>query len=223
MAPGGRTQPGLGREPGGHPIISNALPTEVPAKSTRHQNLHAHQLWLQQRFFAGFLVAVGIVMTALLIYQHQFNKAANVVWLLYIPSGLLLGGLFLYYRYRSHIRILDEGVKISTLLSSVVLDYGNIRSAKAMPLRSHFQDGRSRMVAPVMKAHIDKPALFIRMRGDETELAAMKKRLGGRLMYQDMIAIPVPDADAVAWEIMSKLPERLGQNQGGGKHRKRRR
>ena len=199
------------------------MSTQTPAKGTRHQNLHAHQLWLQQRFFAGFLVAVGLVMTGLLIYQHQFNKAANVVWLLYVPSGFLLGGLFLYYRYRSHVRVLDEGVKISTLLSSVMLDYGNIRSVKAQPLRNHFLEGRSRMVAPVMKAHIDKPALFIRMRGDETELAALKKRLGSRLMYLDTIAIPVPDADAVAWEIMSKLPERLGQNQGGGKRRKRRR
>jgi hypothetical protein len=178
---------------------------------------------MQQRFFAGFLIAVGIVMTALLIYQHQFNKAANVVWLLYVPSGFLLGGLFLYYRYRSHLRVLDEGVKISTLLSSVLLDYENIRSVKAQPLRNHFLDGRSRMVAPVMKAHIDKPAVFIRMRGDETELAAIKKRLGSRLMHLDTIAIPVPDADAVAWEIMSRLPERLGQNQGGGKRRKRRR
>ncbi|MEO8744945.1 MAG: hypothetical protein ABI334_00450 [Candidatus Dormiibacterota bacterium] len=193
------------------------------ASGKRHQNLHAHQLWQQQRFFAGFLVAVGIVMTVLLIYQHQFNKAANVVWLLYVPSGLLLGGLFLYYRYRSHVRILDEGVKISTLLSSVVIDYNTIKSVKAMPLRTHFQDGRKRMVAPVMKAHIDKPALFIRVRGDEEQLGAFKKKLGARLMYEDTIAIPVPDADSVAWEIMSRLPERLGQNQGGGKRRKRRR
>ncbi len=199
------------------------MSTPTPAKGTRHQNLHAHQLWLQQRFFAGFLIAVGIVMTGLLIYQHQFNRSANVVWLLYVPSGFLLGGLFLYYRYRSHVRVLDEGVKISTLLSSVMLDYGNIRSVKALPLRNHFLDGRSRMIAPVMKAHIDKPAIFIRMRGDETELAALKKRLGARMMHLDTIAIPVPDADAVAWEIMSKLPERLGQNQGGGRRRKRRR
>jgi hypothetical protein len=178
---------------------------------------------MQQRFFAGFLVAVGIAMSAYLIYQHQFNKAANLIWLLYIPSGILLGGLFLFYRYRSNLRVLDDGVKISTLLSSVMLDYGNIRSVKAQPLRNHFLDGRSRMVAPVMKAHIDKPALFIRVRGDEAELGALKKKLGGRLMHLDTIAIPVPDADAVAWEIMSRLPERLGQNQGGGKRRKRRR
>ena len=74
-----------------------------------------------------------------------------------------------------------------------------------------------------MKQHVDKPALFIRIRGDDGELAAIKKTLGVRLMYEDTIAIPVPDPDALAWEITSHLPERIGQNLGGGKRRKRRR
>jgi hypothetical protein len=43
------------------------------------------------------------------------------------------------------------------------------------------------------------------------------------MMYEDTIAFPLRDADAVAWEISSRLPERLGQNQGGGRRRKRRR
>jgi hypothetical protein len=185
--------------------------------------MHAHHLWRQQRFFAGFLVLVGVVMTALLIYQGQIMHTANLIWLLYVPSGLLLGGAFLYYRYRSHVRVQDSGVKVSTLLSSVLLDYDSIKSVKALPLRQHFLDRRSRLIAPVMKQYVDKPALFIRIRGDETELAAIKKTLGSRLMFEDTIAIPVPDADAAAWEISSRLPYHLGQNQGGGKHRKRRR
>ncbi|HUE66846.1 MAG TPA: hypothetical protein VMP38_01595, partial [Candidatus Acidoferrum sp.] len=63
-------------------------------------------------------------------------------------------------------------------------------------------------------------------RGDETELAAVKKKLGifrGRMMAEETIAIPVPDADAVVWEISGHLPVRLGQNQGGARRRKRRR
>jgi hypothetical protein len=79
------------------------------------------------------------------------------------------------------------------------------------------------MIAPIMKQYVDKPALFVRVRGEETDLAAMRKRLGSRLMHEDTIAVPVPDADAAAWEISSRLPDRLGQNQGGGKRRKRRR
>jgi hypothetical protein len=199
------------------------LSTEAPSTGARHQNLHAHHLWRQQRFFAGFLVAVGVVMTLLLIYQGQITRTANLIWVLYIPSGLLLGAAFLFYRRRSHVQVLEDGVKVSNLLATVVVPYDSIRSVKAMPLRQHFQERRSRMIAPIMKQYVDKPALFIRVRGDETELAAMKKRLGARLMHEDTIAVPVPDADAAAWEINARLPDRLGQNQGGGKRRKRRR
>ena len=197
--------------------------TEAPSIGARHQNLHAHHLWRQQRFFAGFLVAVGVVMTLLLIYQGQITRTANLIWVLYIPSGLLLGGAFLLYRRRSHVQVQEDAVKVSTLFSTVMLPYDSIRSAKALPLRQHFQDRRSRMIAPIMKQYVDKPAVFIRVRGDETELAAMRKKLGSRLMHEDTIAVPVPDADAAAWEISSRLPDRLGQNQGGGKRRKRRR
>ena len=60
----------------------------------------------------------------------------------------------------------------------------------------------------------------------QTLLAAIKKKLGlfrTRLMNEEMIAIPVPDADAAVWEINSHLPERIGQNQGGARRRKRKR
>jgi hypothetical protein len=180
-------------------------------------------MWRQQRFFAGFLVAVGIVMTAVLIYQHQLNRSTNLIWIMYVPTGLLLGGAFLVYRRRSHVQPLDDALKVSTLMSSVRIDYDTIRSVKVQQLNAHFQDKRRRMVVGMMKPLIDKPALFIRLRGTDEEIAAIHKQLGSRLMFEDTIAIPVPDADAVAWEISSHLPERLGQNQGGGKRRKRRR
>ena len=54
-------------------------------------------------------------------------------------------------------------------------------------------------------------------------LAVIKKRLGSRLFYEDTIAMPVPDADAASWEIAARLPYRIGQNQGGGRRKKRRR
>ena len=137
-------------------------------------------------------------------------------------SAALLGGGLLLYRWRSHVRVLDSGVRISTTFSGVLIDYDSIRLVRALPLRTHFQDRRSRMIVPIMKQYVDKPALFIRLRGDEAYLAAIKKKLGPRLMFEDTIAIPVPDADALAWEIAPHLPERIGQNLGG-KRRKRRR
>ncbi len=202
------------------------MSAEAPSRPARHQNLYAHFLWMQQRFFAGILVAAGVVATGIAVYQHQLFSPGFAIWLVYIPTGLLLGGGILFYRRRSNLQVLDSGVKISNLTSSVVIDYDSIRSVKALPLRQHFQDGRARMIAPIMKQHIDQPAVFIKIRGDETELAAIKKKLGlfkTRLMDEGTIAVPVPDADAVVWEISAHLPDRVGQNQGGKKRRKRHR
>ena len=180
-------------------------------------------MWRQQRFFAGFLIVIGIVMTGILLYNGQLFQHSNVIWLLYVPSGVLLGGAFLYYRWRSYVETEEAGLKFSTLFSSVVVPYDQIRLVKVQPLNLAFQDRRSRMVARAMKPLLEKPALFVRLRGDEEQVATIVKRLGSRMAYEDTIAVPVPDADAAAWSISSHLPERIGQNLGGGRRRKRRR
>ena len=180
-------------------------------------------MWRQQRFYAGALIAVGVVAISVLAYQGQLAGPSGAIWLLYIPSGLLLGGAFLYNRHRSHLHISENGVKISTLLSSVTLDYDSIRSVKVQPLENHFQDKRSRKIVPAIKPLMKKPAVFIRIRGDEAELAQIRKKLGSRMMDEDLIVVPVPDPDKAAWDITSHLPERIGQNLGGAKRRKRRR
>jgi hypothetical protein len=197
--------------------------TSPQPASARQPILYADQLWRQQRFFAGFLVLVGIAMTVLLIYQNKLTQTTNLIWAAYIPSGLLLGGAFLFYKWRSYIEPRDEGVRVSALRSSVLIDYDSIRSVKVQPLKLAFQDNRKRMVAPMMKPLLEKPALFLRLRNDDSEMAVIKKVLGRRLVYDDMIALPLKDADAVSWEISSRLPDRLGQNLGGGRRRKRRR
>jgi hypothetical protein len=204
-------------------LSSTDTSTQTEPASSRQPILYADQLWRQQRFFAGFLVAVGVGMTGLLLYKGQLTTTSNLIWLFYIPSGLLLGGAFLFYKYRSFAESLDEGLKVSALRSSVLIPYESIRSVKVQPLSLAFLEKRKRMVAPMMKPLMERPALFVRLRSDESELAAIKKTLGGRVVYDDMIAIPLKDADALSWEISSRLPDRLGQNQGGGKRRKRRR
>ncbi len=197
--------------------------TQAEPVRSRQPILYADQLWRQQRFFAGFLVAVGVGMTALLLYKGQLTSTSNLIWALYIPSGLLLGGAFLFYKHRSYAEPLEDALKVSALRSSVLIPYETIRSVKVQPLSLAFLDKRKRMVAPMMRALMDKPALFVRLRSDEDELAEIKKKLGGRVAYDDMIALPLKDADALSWEISSRLPDRLGQNQGGGRRRKRRR
>jgi len=193
-----------------------------PNGRTRQPILYADQMWRQQRFFAGFLVAVGALMTGVLLYQGQLLLHSNLIWSLYVPSGLLLGGGFLFYKWRSYVEPQEEGLKVSTMLSSVLIDYDQIRIVKVQPLNIAFQDRRARMVARIMKPLVDKPALFVRLRGDEEQIAAIRKKLGSRLAYEDTIAMPVPDPDKVAWAISAHLPERIGQNQGGQRRRRRR-
>jgi hypothetical protein len=196
---------------------------EAQPPRARQQILYADQLWRQQRFFAGALVALGIFMTALWAYKGQLMQTTSLLYVLYIPSGFLLGGVFLLYKRRSFVEPLDDGLKVSALRSSVLIGYDSIRSVKVQPLKLAFQDSRKRMVVPMIKPLLERPALFVRLRNDESSMAAIKKKLGARVVYDDMIALPVRDADAVSWEISSRLPDRLGQNQGGGRRRKRRR
>lgn len=197
---------------------------DAPTPPKRHQNMYAHHLWMQQRFYAGLLLAIGLVSLGLAIYQRQLLNTNTVAFVIYLPLGLIMAGGFLFYRWRSKVEVLDEGVKISNSIRHVVVDYDSIRWVRALPLRQHFEDGRR--VVPFMKRHVDKPAVFMKLRGDEAQLTAIKKKLGlfkSGLMGEDVIAIPVPDADVVVWEISAHLPERIGQNQGGARRRKRRR
>lgn len=189
----------------------------------RQRILYAEELWRWQRFYAGLLVVVGILALGVVIYSRQPINQSNIIWLFYAPVGLLLGGAFMLYRWRSFVEPMDSGLKVSTLRSSVLIDYEDIRMVKVQPLKVAFQDSRRNKVARIMKPLLEKPALFVRVRGDEERLAEFKKKLGSRLFYDDMIAMPIPDADAASWEISSRLPYRLGQNLGGGRRRKRRR
>ena len=104
------------------------MSTAAPTRPTRHQNLYAHHLWKQQRFFAGLLLLAGVAATAIAIYQGQLFSPTFAVWLVYIPTGLLLGGVILLYRRRSNVQVTDSGVKISNMFSSLVLDYEDRKS-----------------------------------------------------------------------------------------------
>ncbi len=189
----------------------------------KHRILYADQLWRQQRFFILLLMGLGVAMTIVVYVQFRRFDSNTWIWLLYVPSALLLAGGFQYYRWRSYVEPRDDGLKVSNLLSTVVIDYEQIRGVRVQPLKVAFQDRRKRMIAPMMKPLLESPALFVRLRGDETELAAIRRRLGTRLVFDGTLALPVKDPDGAAWEVSSRLPEHVGQNMGGGRRRKRRR
>jgi len=190
----------------------------------RQPILYAEQMWRKQRLWVLFLVVIGVAMSGfLLLRPHRVFDPNTLIWVAYIPSGLLLLGALLYYRRRSHVEPLEEGLRVSNLLSHVVIDYAMIRSVKVQPLSQHFLDSRKRMIRPIGRPLMDRPALFIRLRGDDGELAAIRKKLGSQLVADDTIALPVPDPDAIAWDLNGRLPERAGVNLGGGRRGKRRR
>ena len=70
-------------------MSSTDTSTQTEPASSRQPILYADQLWRQQRFFAGFLVAVGVGMTGLLLYKGQLTTTSNLIWLLYIPLSLI--------------------------------------------------------------------------------------------------------------------------------------
>ena len=158
-----------------------------------------------------------------MLYQGQLTRQFNFTFALYVPFGLLLGGGFLYYKRRSFVEPRDEGLVVSTLTSKVTIGYDKIRMVRVQPLGNAFLDARRRMIVPIVKSLIDKPAFFVRIRGTDEELAAIKRTLGSRMFFDDTIALPVADPDAVVWGVNARLPEKLGQNLGGGRRRKRRR
>ena len=84
--------------------------------------MYAHHLWMQQRFYAGLLLVVGLGSTAIAIYQGQLLTTNFAAFIIYVPLGLLLVAGFLVYRWRSKVQVLDSGVKISNTLRSVTID-----------------------------------------------------------------------------------------------------
>jgi hypothetical protein len=194
----------------------------------RQPILYAEEMWRRQRFWVAILIGLGIAMSTFLFSGFFAPRPTKMdinlaIWPLYIPSGLLLGGILLYYRRRSYVQAGDDRIRVSNLLNSVEIDYGLVRGVKVQPLQTAFQEAhRKRQQHPLAKPYLAKPALFIRLKKDDPATLALVRKLGPRLAYEDTIALPIPDPDAFAWEITSRLPDRLGQNLGGRRRRKRR-
>jgi hypothetical protein len=179
-------------------------------------------MWRSQRLWVLMLVLAGLVVSpAMLILNHGRFNSNTGVFLLYLPLGLLYGAAMLYYRQRSTVEVTDEGFKVSKLLRSVVIGYDLIRNARVQKLELHFLEGRKRLVRPINKPLLTKDALFVRLRSDDPRSAEVRRLLGTQLFADDTVTVPIPDPDAMAWEITSRLPERTSVNMGGQRRRKK--
>jgi hypothetical protein len=189
----------------------------------RQPILYAEEIWKRQWLFPAFFVIVGTVLTAVTLFTARGRalQGSSWIWPVYILSGLLYGAGLFYYRRRSRAEVTEAGLVVYTLLSSFLIPYDSIRLARVQPLARHFEDSRKKMIRPVNRVLLPRPALFVRVRSDQVDLAQMRKKLGGQLVADDTIALPLPGPDAMSWEISSRLPERTSANLGGQRRRKR--
>jgi hypothetical protein len=166
---------------------------------------------------------LGLVLAGMYTYQNhlRFDLAQSGVFLLYIPFGLLVLGFLLYYRRRNYVEVTEQGVRVSGILSRTLIPYELIRNVRVQPLERHFQDDRKRLARPINHELWPRPALFLRLKGPEEQVQPIRGKLGRQLASPDAVAIPVPDPDALSWEIGSRLPERTGTNLGGQRRRRR--
>ncbi len=135
----------------------------------RQPILYAEIQWRRQRVWPFMFMLLGLVMAGVYTYGNhmRFDLAQSGVFLLYIPFGLLVLGFLLYYRRRHQVEVTEQGVKISSILSSTVIPYELIRGVRVQPLERHFQDDRRRLARPVNRELLPRPALFLRLRGPE--------------------------------------------------------
>jgi hypothetical protein len=195
----------------------------------RQPILYAEATWRRQRLWALVLaVAAVVVNVTMLIGNHwtlNLNNRDTLISLGYLPLTGLFFAFLLVYRWRNYAQVTDAGLRVSNLLSSMVIGYEQIRSARVQPLERHFQDGRGRHLRPEVREMVrnSQPALFVKLERDDAALARVQRKLGRQLVFDDTVAFPVADPDALAWEVTSRLPERGGANLGGQRRRKRRR
>jgi hypothetical protein len=188
----------------------------------RQPILYAEVHWRRQRLWPLLLLGAGVVFTLTTLFsRHWVVDQNSLVWMAYIPFGILFGAALVLYRRRNYVQVTDGGLRVSNLLSALVISYEQIRSARVQPLERHFQDNPRGLRRPGVSELRQRPALFIRLRGEEPELAQIRRKLGSQLVHDDTVAVPLPDPDAMAWEISSRLPERPATNLGGRRRRRR--
>lgn len=200
---------------------------EIPAKADnlvtlRQPILYAELMWRNQRLWVLMLVLAGVVISpAMFILDHGRLNSNTGIFLLYLPLGLLYGAAMLFYRQRSAVEVTEGGLKVQKLTRSILIPYDLIRNSRTQKLETHFVEGRKRLVRPISRPLMPKDALFVRVRGDDPRTAELRRQLGTQLMADDTVAFPIPDPDAMSWEITSRLPERTGVNLGGQRRKKR--
>jgi hypothetical protein len=170
-------------------------------------------------------VVVGIVMVATTYLQRRSIRGLDLLaFISYIVVGLLWFAGLLIDRRRSYVETAERGFMVSRLSGRELIAYESIRWARVQSLENHFQaPERRRLIRPLHRVLLPKPAVFIRLQGDAAELERVGRKLGRTLVDGDLLAVPVPDPDGIAEDLSRHMPERAAVNLGGQRRGRRRR
>ncbi|MFZ0218274.1 MAG: hypothetical protein WAM30_20245 [Candidatus Dormiibacterota bacterium] len=196
----------------------------------RQPILYAEQTWRQQRLWVIILFVLGVGFTIYSYFFQHPSKAqasqgllgySNYIFIAYIPAAVLLLLALMYYRRRHVLIAGDEGITVQTMFKQVAIPWDDLRSVRVRPLLEHFEaKERKRLVRTTDRPLLQRGALYLKLKADDTLLQNVRRQLGPRIVADDTLAIPIPDPDAFSWEVSSHLPMAVGQNLGGAKRRR---
>jgi len=192
----------------------------------KQQNLYAEELWKRNWFMAPFLLVMGVGFAVYFVVVVKTFRDVPILLAEAIGGAALVLLFFGGYRYLSYVNVTDQGLRFNWTFpfSSAVVPYENIRNTRVADLSGFYPPNRKSFVNSMTKPLLDKPALFMRLGGDDATVARITRKLGRRYVVDGTLAVPVPDPKSLAQEVSQRLPNRqLQQNlRGARRHRKRR-
>ena len=212
MAESGGAEPGLGAG-----IIPKVL---------KQPNLYADELWKRNWFMAPILLLMGIGFSLYFVIYAKTTRDVPILLAESLGGAALVLLFFGGYRYLSYVKVTEEGLRFNWTLpfSNALLPWEIIRNARVADLSGFYPPSRKSFINNMTKPLLDKPALYMKLGGDDATVARLTRKLGRRYVVDGTVAVPVPDPKSLAQEVSQRLPNRqLQQNLGGSRRRKKRR
>jgi hypothetical protein len=191
----------------------------------KQPNLYAEELWKRNWFMAPFLILMGLGFTVYFLAVVKTTRDVPILLAESLGGAALVLLFFGGYRYLSYVKVTEEGLRFNWTFpfSSAVIPYDLIRSARVADLGAFYPPARKSYINSMTRPLLDKPALYMRLGGDEATVARLSRKLGRRYVVDGTVAVPVPDPKSLAQEVSQRLPNRLSQQNLGGARRPKRR
>jgi hypothetical protein len=192
----------------------------------KQPNLYADELWKRNWFMAPFLLLMGAGFTFYFVVIVHTTRDVGILLAESLGGAALILLFFGGFRYLSYVKVTEEGLRFNWTFpfTSTLVPYEAIRSIRVGDLSAFYPPSRKSFINTMTKPLLDKPALYMRLGGDDATLARLSRKLGRRYVVDGTLAVPVPDPKSLAQEVSQRLPNRqLQHNLGGAKRPKRKR